>query len=251
LNSVFSAKIGNLYLSIFTVLYKKLLTSSNNSCKRLKGLIFFEIIDFTRYKRRNMNSKLWIQKALSMCLVFAIIATYSTVALAGAGKIAGELLVAGTSVNGETPYVIVNGEAAKSGRSVFSASTIATPDNANAVINLGKIGKIELAPNTNLVLSFTEKGISGDLLSGKLTVLNASESVAINTASGETLKLNAGESASANGKAQDDADKSGGAAWLPWALIFGGAVAAIVIATVVTDNETQLGGNSVVVSTTR
>lgn len=200
-----------------------------------------------------MNSKLWIRKALSMCLVFAIVATYSTVALAGAGKIAGELLVAGTSVNGEMPYVIVNGEAAKSGRSVFSASTIATPDNANAVINLGKIGKIELAPNTNLVLSFTEKGISGDLLSGKLTVLNASESVTVKTASGETLKLNAGESASAAGKAQDDDDddRSGGAAWLPWALIFGGAVAAIVIATVVTDNETRLGGNTVVVSTTR
>ncbi|MBA2737104.1 MAG: hypothetical protein H0U50_10000 [Pyrinomonadaceae bacterium] len=202
-----------------------------------------------------MNSKLWIRKALAMCLVFAIIAAYSTAALAGSGKIAGELLVTGTNVNGEMPFVIVNGEAAKSGRSVFSASTIATPDNASAVINLGKIGKIELAPNANLVLSFTEKGISGDLLSGKLTVLNASEIVSIKTAGGETLKLNAGDSASASGQAQDDKDKDndrdGGAAWLPWALILGGAVAAIVIATVVTDNETQLGGSSIVVSPTR
>ncbi|MDQ3129688.1 MAG: hypothetical protein M3Q99_02860 [Acidobacteriota bacterium] len=200
-----------------------------------------------------MNSKLWIQKALAMCLVFAVIAAYSTVALAGSGKIAGELLVSGTNVNGEMPFVIVNGEAAKSGRSVFSTSTIATPENAIAVINVGKIGKIQLSPNTNLVLSFTEKGITGDLLSGKLTVLNASENVNVTIAGGETLQLNSGESASAAGKVQDDDDNDndGGAAYLPYLLILGGAVAAIVIATVVTDNETQLGGGSVVVSATR
>ena len=60
-----------------------------------------------------MNSKLWIRKALSTCLVFALIVTYSMVALASSGKIAGELIVAGKSVNGEMPYVAVNGEAAK------------------------------------------------------------------------------------------------------------------------------------------
>ncbi|MCU1290268.1 MAG: hypothetical protein JWN60_2497 [Acidobacteria bacterium] len=197
-----------------------------------------------------MNSKLWIQKALSMCLVFAVVATYSTVALANSGKIAGELLVSGQNVNGEMPFVVVNGEAAKTGRSVFSASTITTPDNTNAIINLGKLGKVQLAPKTNLVLSFTEKGITGDLLSGKLTVVNSSEAVSIKTANGETLKLNAGDTATAAaGKAQDDDNaSSGGAAWLPWALIFGGAVAAIVVATVVTDNETQIGGSSVIVS---
>jgi len=67
-----------------------------------------------------MNSKLWIQKALSMCLVVAIIATYSMVALASSEKAAGELLVTGKSINGETPFVTVNGETAKTGRSVFS-----------------------------------------------------------------------------------------------------------------------------------
>ena len=203
-----------------------------------------------------MNSKLWIQKALSTCLVFAIIATYSMVALANSGKIAGELVVAGQNVNGEAPSVLVNGESAKSGRSVFSASTIATPDNTSAIINLGKIGKIQLAPKTNLVLSFDEKGISGDLLSGKLTVVNAAESVNIKTVGGETLKLNAGDSATATRKAQDDDDNTGGgAAWVPYALIFGGAVAAIIIATGVVggddNNQIQLGGNSSVVSPSR
>jgi hypothetical protein len=203
-----------------------------------------------------MNSKLWINKALSMCLVVALIATYSMTTLAGAGKIAGELTVNGKVFNGETPSVSVNGEAAKSGRSVFSTSTIATPDETGAVIDLGKIGSVQLAPKTNLVLSFTEKGISGDLLAGSVTVLNAADSVNITTIGGETLKLNAGETATAAGQTQQDDDDdstSGGAAVLPYALILGGAVAGIIIAAGVIgdDNETQLGGGTIVVSATR
>ena len=73
-----------------------------------------------------MNSKLWIRKALSMCLSVAVLATYSMVALAGPGKAAGELAVSGKSVSGETTFVFVNGEVARSGRSVFSGSTITT-----------------------------------------------------------------------------------------------------------------------------
>jgi hypothetical protein len=202
-----------------------------------------------------MNSKLWMNKALSMCLVVALIATYSMTTLAGSGKIAGELKVSGKNFNGEMSSVTVNGEAAKSGRSVFSTSTIATPDEASAVIDLGKIGSIQLAPKTNLVLSFNEKGISGDLLTGSVTVLNAADSVNISTVGGKTLKLNAGETASAAGQTQDDDDDStsGGAAVLPYVLILGGAVAAIIIAAGVVgdDNETQLGGGTIVVSATR
>ena len=93
-----------------------------------------------------MDSKLWIRKALSSCLCVAVLVTYSMVALANSGKIAGELTVSGKDVKGETPFVLINGEAAKSGRSVFSSSTIVTPDDAIAVVSLGKLGKIELAP---------------------------------------------------------------------------------------------------------
>ena len=201
-----------------------------------------------------MNSKLWIHRALSMCLVVAMIATYSMVALAGSEKVAGELIVTGKTVNGETPVVTVNGETAKTGRSVFSSSTIATPDNASAIINLGRAGKIELAPNTTLTVTFSEKGISGDLLSGKVTVLGASNHVGIRTADG-TVELNAGESATTAGKTaqdkDDDDDDKGGAAWWAWALIFGGAAAGIVWAAVSNDNNIALGGSGTVVSPNR
>lgn len=202
-----------------------------------------------------MNSKVLIRKALSMCLVITVIASYSAAALATTGKVAGELLVSGKNLNGEAPSVLVNGENAKSGRSVFTSSKIVTPENANATINLGKVGKIELAPNTTLALNFSDKGISGDLIQGRVTVLSASDAVSIKMTDGTVMKLNAGETAASNGKARqdddDDDDNDGGAAWLPWALIFGGAVAGIAIAAVVADNEIQLGGGTTVVSPNR
>ncbi len=204
-----------------------------------------------RYNRRTMNSKVLFRKALSTCLVVATIATYSMVALAGSERVAGELLITGKNVNGEAPFVKVNGEMAQNGRSVFSSSTIATPENANAIINLGKLGKIELAPNTVLALTFDEKGISGDLAAGQVSVLNASNLVNITTANG-TAKLNVGESATAKGaKAQDDDNSGGNGSYLIWALILGGAAAGIIIAATSNNNRVSLGGGTTVVSPTR
>jgi hypothetical protein len=196
-----------------------------------------------------MNSKTLIRKALSLCLMVAIYATYSMVTLASTERIAGELLI-----SGKNSSVKVNGETAQNGRSIFSASTITTPENASAIINLGKIGKIELAPNTTLNISFTEKGINGDLLNGKVTVLGANEFVNIKTTDGKTVKLSAGESVTAGKVKKDDDDddnKIGGVAWWIWAAIFGGAVAAVVIATTSDNNRIALGGGTTVVSPSR
>lgn len=196
-----------------------------------------------------MNSKQWRSKALSMCLIIATIATYSMVALAGTEKATGELLVSGKNING----VLVNGESAPSGRSIFSSSTIATPDNTNATINLGKIGNIKLAPNTTLALSFSKDGINGELVAGTVTVLNAENKVNIKMLDGEVLNLEAGESATTvNAKAQDDDDDNdGGGAWFIWALVFGGAAAGIILAATSNNNDISLGGGTTVVSPSR
>ena len=193
-----------------------------------------------------MNSKIWIRKALSMCSMVAVLATYSMVALAGTEKVAGELLVSGKNINGVT----VNGETAQSGRSIFTSSTITTAKDASAIINLGKVGKIELAPNTIIALSFTDKNISGDLLAGRVTVLNASDSVSVKTQDGKMLQLGIGESA-ATAAQDDDDDDDDGPGWWVWALIFGGALGGIVIAAISDNNRIALGGNTTVVSPTR
>lgn len=200
-----------------------------------------------------MNSKVLVNKALSMCLVIATIAMYSMVALAGSDRIAGELLVSGQNSNGETPFVIVNGETAQSGRSIFTSSVITTPENTSAVLNLGKIGQVRLAPNSSLAINFSENGINGDLTSGQITVLNSSQAVNIKTFDNNIVKLDAGESTTANStKVQDDDDDdASGSSLLVWALVLGGAAAGIIIAATSSNNDLDLGGGTTVVSPTR
>ena len=196
-----------------------------------------------------MNSKLCIRYALTMCLTVAIFATYSMVALAYDGKTAGEILVTG---NDGASSVTVNGEAAKSGRTIFSTSTITTPDTAGAVLSLGKAGRIELAHNTTVTISFDENTINGNLSAGSITVLNAAHAVDVKTLSGD-LKLNAGESAAASANAPSKTAATGASSsnWGWWALIVGGAVA-VIIWTAAEGGDNRFGQNgNVIVSPVR
>jgi hypothetical protein len=208
--------------------------------------LFLSIAD----NRRNMNSKIWIRKTLSTGLAIAIFAAYSMVTLAGTEKIAGELFVSGKAVGGQAATVKVNGETAQSGRSIFTASTITTPDETSAIVNLGKAGKIELAPGTTMTVSFDADSISGDLSAGSVTVLSASNSVSVKTLDGKVLNLKAGESAGAQ---QSQTNNNGGGAgnWLLYAVIIGGAAAGIIFAATTDNNRVALGGGTTIVSTTR
>jgi len=147
--------------------------------------------------------------------------------------------------------VTVNGEPAKSGRTIFSSSTITTPEGAGAVINLGKAGKIELAPNTTFLVSFDEKTVSGDLAAGSVSVLNASQAVNVKTLSGDTVNLNVGESASASSSlpSKKAAGGSGHSIW-PFILVLGGAIALMAVF-IAANNDSNLGGTVNVISPTR
>ena len=196
-----------------------------------------------------MDSKQLIRKTLTLCLAVALFATYSMVGLAASDRIVGELSISGKNIQGESPIVTVNGETAQNGRSIFSSSTIATSPNASAIISVAKVGKIELAPDTTIAVSFDENGFNGDLITGKITALGVSENVNVKTPDGKTVKLNAGESAVA-GQTQTNTN-SGGSAWIWYALIFGGAAAAVLIAATSDNNRVAVGGNTVIVSPLR
>jgi hypothetical protein len=211
-------------------------------------LIFLKHLFIAKQEENIMNSKVWKRKALSMCLIVATIATYSMVALAGAEKVTGELLVSGNG--GGTGEVMVNGEAAKSGRTIFSSNSIVTPENSTAIVSLGKVGALELAPSSNLVLSFSSSGITGELTSGTVRVIRAENLVNIKLSGGEVLRLGAGESANSS-KAQDDDASTGSGAWFIWALVLGGAAAGIILAATTNNNNVQLGGGTTVVSPSR
>jgi len=193
-----------------------------------------------------MNSKLWIRKALTMSLTVAIFATYSMVALAADGRPAGEIVITGNSKSAVT----VNGEAAKSGRTIFSSSTISTPEDAGAVVNLGKAGRIEVAPGSTFVITFDDKSVSGDLMAGSVSVLNASDAVGIKTLSGD-LKLNTGETATATASSGAPTPAPGSHHNI-WPFLFVFAAAAIVIIwTAAKDNNTNLGGGANTISPPR
>lgn len=186
-----------------------------------------------------MNSKLWIKKALSSCTMVAIIATYSMVGLASEGKASGELTFNGTE------SVVVNGEAATSGRTIFSSSSIVTPTGTSATLNLGKAGQIAVAPNSSLQVSFDNGNANIVLSNGSVSVISAKNGVNVNSrlvAEGETVA--AGETSSS---AQTKRKKN---YWWPWALVFGGAAFGILFAAI-NSTDNQFGGSTGVVSPSR
>lgn len=190
-----------------------------------------------------MDIKLWIRKILSMCLVVAMIATYSMVTLANSEKVVAELSISGNNINEQSPLVKVNGEGVQSGRSIFSSSTVATPENASAIINFGKVGKIELAPNTTLALSFDKDSINGDLLNGRVTVLSAAANVNITTTDGNLVNLGVGESVTATGGKAQTGSSGSNLSLLVTIGVITASLAAVVISA--TSSNSVGGGSSV------
>ncbi|HYO62811.1 MAG TPA: FecR domain-containing protein [Pyrinomonadaceae bacterium] len=101
-----------------------------------------------------------------MLLAAAILSMYSMVALAapqqGQTGPSGDLSVVGE--------VSVNGQNAISGATVFSGSTVTTAQNSSAVVSLGKLGRVELLPNSSLKLDFSDSGVNAMLDSGRVRV---------------------------------------------------------------------------------
>lgn len=122
-----------------------------------------------------MISRTWSRKSIAFCIAVAVLSVYSMVALASPGQKgpSGELSVSG--------QVTVNGQAAISGATVFSDSVIATAANSSATISLGKLGRVELLPNTAVKLSFSDANISGSLEAGRVQVSTLAGTSAIVT----------------------------------------------------------------------
>ena len=110
-----------------------------------------------------MISKTWSRKSIATAVAVAVLSVYSMVALAGpSAKASGELSVTG--------QVTVNGEKMISGGTIFTDSTISTAAQSSASVSISKIGRVELAPNSNLRLSFAENSIVAMLETGSAQV---------------------------------------------------------------------------------
>jgi hypothetical protein len=230
-----------------------------------------------------MTSKTWSRKFIAVCVAVAVLSVYSMVVLAAPGaKASGELSVSG--------QVTVNGQKAISGGTLFSDSTISTADQSSASVNIGKVGRVLLSPNSNLRLTFSDKNINGMLETGvahvstlagvtvnlttkdgtvvvdgskatSFTVTASHGRTSVSTESGlaelrsgSTVKqIAAGESAMAgmpSPQGGDDHEGLSGGALAALLLAIGGAVAVVIYAAT-HNNDINFGGSVTVVSPTK
>jgi hypothetical protein len=120
------------------------------------------------------NNFAQLRNIITFCLMFTVFAATSLIVSAAPEKSSsmGELIVSGKYINGVEPSVMLNGETAYNGRTFFSTGMVATPNDTNAVLKLGKLGYINVAPNSVLSLNFDNNSISGTLSSGNIKVVN-------------------------------------------------------------------------------
>ena len=231
-----------------------------------------------------MISKTWSRKSIAASLAVAVLSVYSMVVLASPGAKApsGELSVLG--------QVTVNGQKVISGGTLFSDSVIATAEKSSATVSISKLGRVELAPNSSLRLTFTDNSIMGLLDAGSaqistiagvnvnlttkdgavvvdgsqptsftVSVVRGNTSLATNAgvaelrAGGAVKQVAAGESAMSampNPQTDDDDDDMSGGALAVLLLAVGGAVAGVLYAAT-HNNDLNFGGTVNVVSPTK
>ncbi|MGC2237230.1 MAG: hypothetical protein WA584_13780 [Pyrinomonadaceae bacterium] len=143
------------------------------------------------------NTAAWIRNIAAFCLMVTVFVSTSMIALAKPGNsLAGEIIVSGHKTNGVEPAVMLNGERISSGRTFFESGVISTSETASATIKLGKLGYINLTPDSSISLTFSENNISGTILSGDASVFN-NEGVTVNI---ENAKNNAANNQQTTGK---------------------------------------------------
>lgn len=137
-----------------------------------------------------MISRTWSRQSLAICLTVAVLSVYSMVALATPGQKApsGELSASG--------QVTVNGQTAISGATVFSGAVVTTAKGSSAVVSLGKLGRVELMPDTTVKLSFGESNIAASLDAGRVRVSTLAGTSAIVTTKDGAAVADANEAAS-------------------------------------------------------
>ena len=116
-----------------------------------------------------MNS-LKSMRMLVVVLLLTVSAVAGTVPPQAAGK-GGKLL----QIEGQ---VTVNGTAAVSGATVSSGSTVTTAARSSAVVSLGKLGRVEVMPDTKMTLSFGDSDVSVSMLDAGRVRISSSSNVA-------------------------------------------------------------------------
>lgn len=121
------------------------------------------------------------QKALALLIVFSFLQLYVLVALAGPGfpldaatapTPPPQDTITGRVVTRNNQSILVNGNQVSTGDSVLTGAVVETPDQVGATINLGRLGSIDLAPNTKVQIEYSDGQIKVTLIQGCVIVRN-------------------------------------------------------------------------------
>ena len=93
--------------------------------------------------------------------------------------------------------ILINGHKAVSGTTLLSGSEIQCPDKVGATIDLGYLGRLDIAPNTDLTLTFHSASVSVQLRSGYV-VLTTNKGIcgSVNTTDGQVFKTDCSKTSS-------------------------------------------------------
>lgn len=128
-----------------------------------------------------------MRKALTVTVMVAV-GSLNTMMMGSATaqtapKASGEMNVRGA--------VTLNGINAANGSTIFDAGRVKTGSNGAATLNLGKLGQIELAADSELILKISAGEIGGNLISGH-AVVNAPVGVSVNIVTPDGVATTAG-----------------------------------------------------------
>lgn len=126
-----------------------------------------------------MLGKNTFHKFVTTITVAAVWCVYSMVAFALPVDQAAEI-----TVNGQ---VTVNGQPAVSNATVLSGAVIAAAANSNAVVSLGKLGRVEVLADSNATLIFTANSIVVNLSAGQTRVSSSAGTAATVTTKDATV----------------------------------------------------------------
>lgn len=87
--------------------------------------------------------------------------------------------------------VTVNGASARTGETIFSGQQIQTPKGVGATIQIPRIGRVDLAPETTVSIMFVQVQLTVDVISGCATVTTERGITGTVTAKGTTRRIDA------------------------------------------------------------
>jgi hypothetical protein len=138
-----------------------------------------------------MSDKMTGVKKVTALMLVATVGIFQSLLMGTAMAQVNSRLAGNLSVRGS---VTLNGVSVGNGATVFDGGQIKTGSNGTAILSLGRMGQVELAADSDLVLKLDGTTIGGNLRSGRATV-SAPAGVGVNILTADGVAVAEGKDA--------------------------------------------------------